>query len=271
MVDRGRFAELAPEWDALAAREVLTGLPADGEASRAFESASRQARRPARAFPHIVSPIADLGGGVAGFYQDVSRKALKNVDRRRRRLEREHDVHTRPVFVPSQPGEAVTRFLALEESGWKGRRGTAIALLPEVERFYWDLADAFASRGELRFSELWVDGRPAASEFILVHAGRVFLLKVGMDERRRGLAPGVVLLLAGIEAAAEAGCEAYEFLGNATALKRRLSTGERRHVVLRSYDRAALPLAAYGYCRWVRPRLKAARDRIRPRDPRGIA
>lgn len=270
------FAPVAADAEALATlaeavvgaapgRLVLTGLPEEGEALRAVEAASRLSGRPARAFPHIVSPIADLEGGFAAFSEDVSRKALKNVGRRRRRLERDHDVVMRPVFVPPEPGEAVTRFLALEQSGWKGERGTAIALLPEVERFYRDLADAFASRGALRFSELWVDAAPAASELILVHAGRMFLLKVGMDERRRGLAPGVVLLLAGIEAAADAGCEAYEFLGDVTDLKRRLSTAERRHVVLRSYDRAALPLAAYVYRRWMRPRLKAARDRIRPR------
>lgn len=268
------FAPLAADREALATlatavvgaapgRLVLEGLAAQGEALAAFESACRRARRRTHVTPQIVSPVADLTGGFAAFSEQASRKAIKNVGRRRRRLEREHEVRLQPLLVSPEPDHAVTRFLELEQSGWKGRRGTAIALLPEVERFYRGLADAFSARGSLRLSELWVDGLPAASEFILVHAGRVFLLKVGMDESRRGLAPGVVLLLAGIEAAADEGYEAYEFLGDTSDFKRRLATGERRHVVLRSYDRAALPLGAFAYRRWVRPRLKAVRERAR--------
>lgn len=249
--------------DAAPGRLVLEGLPADGEARAAFESACRQARRPTHEAPHLVSPIADLAGGFGAFSERASRKAIKNVGRRRRRLEGEHEVLLRPLFVSPEHDDAVTRFLELEQSGWKGERGTAIALLPPVERFYRGLADAFSSRRSLRLSELWVDGAPAASEFVLVHAGRVFLLKVGMDESQRGLAPGVVLLLAGIEAAADEGYEAYEFLGEITDLKRRLASGERSHVVLRSYDRSASQVAAYAYRRWARPRMKEARDRAR--------
>lgn len=346
MVDRGRFAELAPEWDALAAREphpfslqawllpwwdafgadsqlralvlwrdsdlvaaialaehgrawqslanehtplfapialdaealaelakavveaapsrlVLAGLPADSAAIAAFESACRDARRPTHASLHSLSPTADLSEGFGTYRESISRKALKNIERQGRRLQRDHDVRLLPLGVAPKIDEAFSRFTTLEQSGWKGEWGTAVALVPEAERFYRGIAVAFSERGSMRFSELWVDDVPAASEFILVHAGRVFLLKRGMDDSRRGLAPGAVLLLAGVEAAAEEGYESYEFLGDVTDFKRRLATGERHQVVLRSYGGAALPLTAYAYRRWVRPRLKAARDRAR--------
>jgi CelD/BcsL family acetyltransferase involved in cellulose biosynthesis len=262
--DRQALATLATAVVAAApAQLVLEVLPAGGEALAAFEAACRAARRPFHVAPHIVSPFSGLEGGFAGFSERASRKAIKNVGRRRRRLEREHEVLMRPLSVSPERREAVTRFFRLEQSGWKGERGTAIALLPDVERFYREVAETFAARDSLRLSELWVDGTPAASEFVLVHARSIFLLKVGMDESRRELAPGVVLLLAGIEAAAEEGFETYEFLGDVTDLKRRLATGERRHVVMRSYDPAVAPLFAYAYRRWVRPRAKAAREAAR--------
>jgi hypothetical protein len=103
--------------------------------------------------------------------------------------------------------------LSVEASGWKGRGHTAILSAPETAEFYRTVARAFAQRGELALSGLWLDDRLVAFDLALAHANRYRLLKTGYDESERSLAPGLILRRAVIERCFDLDFEAHEFLG----------------------------------------------------------
>lgn len=102
---------------------------------------------------------------------------------------------------------------AVEASGWKGERGSAIAAQPATARFYRSIAGWAAARGWLRLGFLRAGGRAIAFDFAL-EDGRVHaLLKTGFRPELRHLAPGMLLRREMIARAFAAGLERYDFLG----------------------------------------------------------
>jgi CelD/BcsL family acetyltransferase involved in cellulose biosynthesis len=96
-------------------------------------------------------------------------------------------------------GDAVSRFLALEAAGWKGRRGTALASTPTRERFFRELVARFVERGALELLFLEAAGRVVAARCNLRAAGVLFCFKVAHDEELRSFSPGVQLELLMVE------------------------------------------------------------------------
>ena len=211
-----------------------------------------------------VSPIADTTGSFEE-YRAALKAGWKETERRGRKMTREHEVEQVLVEPPTELERALEEGLALEASGWKGREGTAILADESTAAFYRDLARAFHERGELRFSALRVDGRLVAFDFALLHENRYFLLKTAYDEELRKLGPGLVMRRAVIERCFELGLDAHEFLGPDMEWKRLFATGARPHAVVRAYPRGPGGTARYAYRAQVRPRLKAAYRRVRPR------
>lgn len=85
------------------------------------------------------------------------------------------------------------RMLAVEQSGWKGRGGTAIRDNPDELRFYTALVQRAAAAGALQIALLWHGDTLAAFEFGVIGDGRLFLLKVGYDERYADMSVGYLL------------------------------------------------------------------------------
>jgi CelD/BcsL family acetyltransferase involved in cellulose biosynthesis len=205
----------------------------------------------------FVSPIAEIAGSFED-YRDSLKGGWKELERRGRKLHREHQVEEALVQAPDQLEEELEAGLALEGAGWKGETSTAILSTSATAAFYRELAREFHERGELAFSSLRADGRLVAFDFAFLHRGRYFLLKTAYDEGARSLAPGLVLRRAVIERCFELGLEAHEFLGADMPWKRLFSTAERRHSVVRSYPPRLGARLDYTYRQALRPALKRA-------------
>ena len=87
-------------------------------------------------------------------------------------------------------------FLAVESSGWKGRggEGTAIALHPELERYYRHLLRTFGSNRACELNILRLNGACIAAQFCVTIGGAWYLLKIGYDEQYAKFSPGSLLL-----------------------------------------------------------------------------
>jgi CelD/BcsL family acetyltransferase involved in cellulose biosynthesis len=214
-----------------------------------------------------VSPVVEIESDFAAFRRR-HREKWREIERRRRKLEREHTADFAPIARPAAVLEELDAALAVEGSGWKGELGTAISSSPQTLLFYRRVAEAFDATGELRLSTLVVDGRLAAFDLALLYRNRYFLLKTGYDESLRTLGPGLSLRLAVVETCFERGLDAHEFLGDDMAYKRMFANAERRHVGFRAYRRKPVPAARYLYRRAVRPLLRSTYVRIRGRTPR---
>jgi CelD/BcsL family acetyltransferase involved in cellulose biosynthesis len=214
------------------------------------------------------SAYVEIDGDWDGYRSEVGSKALREVRRRRRKLEAEGGV----TVEFRRPGEDLDELLeqgyAVEGSGWKDEQGTAIASRPETRRFYTDVARWAAEQGWLVLAFLRVDGRVAAFDFCLEHGGRTYVLKGGYDPAFRAFGPRTLLLHDSLERAFALGMRSYEFLGADEEYKRRWATGSHDRRRIQAFPRTPSGLA--GYAAWTAGRsagrrVLALRERIAER------
>ncbi len=153
----------------------------------------------ARGWPHRVhSPFSRPVALLAGTYdayarQNFSRNRRRSLARLRRRLEESGCLAQRVASSGDDLAAAFEAFVALEDAGWKGRRGTSLAARPEAlamtRRVLLDGAGELAPRIDL----LLLDGKPVAASIAFVMGEAAFMWKIADAEPLRRLAPGIVL------------------------------------------------------------------------------
>jgi CelD/BcsL family acetyltransferase involved in cellulose biosynthesis len=185
------------------------------------------------------------------------------LERRARKAAREHDLVVVALEIPAGETAFLEEGFAVEASGWKGERGTAILSQPDTAAFYREIADRFSKRDELALSGLWLDGRLVAFDLALLFGNRYWMLKTGYLELFRHLTPGLVLRRAVVERCFESGLDSHELLGDDHPWKRMFATGERRHCTWSCYSRTPGPVAMLGWRR-LRPHVRRAFRALRP-------
>ena len=123
----------------------------------------------------------------------VASKRRRELARNRRRLEDIAPLTLRTETHGKGLADAAQAFLALEASGWKGERGTALACAPDTKRFAELAFGNAAEEGRARIDLLLLDGKPIAAGCI-VFAGRTgFTVKGAYDEAYASHSAGLVL------------------------------------------------------------------------------
>ena len=254
--------------DALMRRRVrqvtLRYLPADGAGLAECREAARAAGRLLFTRPILRSPYVPIEGDWAAYAQVVGPRKLSKLRRWRRQLER-----LGRLSVDVQDGrERLDQLLAegwrVERSGWKGRRGTAVASRADTLRFYRVVACWAADRGWLRLAFLRLDGHPLAFDFCIEENGVHFVVKTGYDEDWRRYGPGVLLRHAMLVRAFALQLDRYELLGADDAWKADWTDKSHQLTVLQAFTRSPLGLvawAAWAHGQPVARRLLAARGR----------
>jgi len=127
----------------------------------------------------------------------------KNFDRKRRkeyrRLTSRLSEQGRYETVTFQAGENCRPWadgiLGLEASGWKGKRGTALAANEDLREAFTEAIQHLAASGKLRFWKLVLGGRIIASMYAIVEGNEAWLGKIAYDEEFSKYSPGVLLIL----------------------------------------------------------------------------
>jgi CelD/BcsL family acetyltransferase involved in cellulose biosynthesis len=117
-------------------------------------------------------------------------KRRRDLLRRRRRLSEAAGAEVETVDLAGDPA-AIDRFLALEASGWKARKGTALRSDPAHTEFFRRVCDAFARRGCLQLLSLQAGESTYAMLCSFVASDTLFQFKIAFDERFARCAPGV--------------------------------------------------------------------------------
>ncbi len=213
-----------PGWDVLR----LTDVPEDGKGWALYREAER-AGLPVGAWRSLDSPYIPLPGRMEDLLARLDAKFKANCRRRRKKLEEKGEVTFERITGGERLDARLEEGLQLEQSGWKGERGTAIRQDKATAGFYSELARQAAYDGALALSFLRLDGRPIAFHFALQHRGAYSLLKPGYDEGLRECSPGQLLMERVLADCIERGLTELDFLGPEMTWKRDWTDAVRAH------------------------------------------
>jgi CelD/BcsL family acetyltransferase involved in cellulose biosynthesis len=239
-------------------RMRIAGMLEEGPGARIAAAQLERAGYSTTTVPGQRSPWLDLPGSWEELLASVSGGLRSQVQRRRRKLERQGDLSFRTVTGGVELEQALESFLTVEASGWKTRSRTAVISQPATERLYREFAPIAAEQGWLRLYLLELDGRLIAADYGCAYAGQGMLLKTGFDEDYARFSPGLVLRAEVLRASIEEGLDGYDFLGQPETYKTRWASRLRPRVTILAYRGAWRP--AYFYRTKVRGLLKSARS-----------
>jgi len=139
---------------------------------------------------HIVSDME----GDAYLKAAMSTHRHKELRRLRRRLAEQAPLEYRVARQPYELRLGIESFLALEASGWKGRRRTAMAVDRFRAAFVREAAQRLGERDLCRVHELRLGERVVASLVVFVEAGVAYTWKTAYDEDLAAYSPGALLM-----------------------------------------------------------------------------
>lgn len=176
---------------------VLRGVPVDHPVTASLLTGAGHVR--------VLKTWQRAALDVSGSFDDW---LMQNFDHKRRkelkRLKARLSEQGKLEFLDLKAGESLAphmaAFLAVESSGWKGKRGTAINSDAEAAKGLSAGLAAMHAKGKLRFWTMTLDGRPVASLFALVDDGEAVLGKIGYDEAFSKFSPGVLLIIEATQA-----------------------------------------------------------------------
>lgn len=176
-----RMVRSGPLFSALVARAIARNRP--WSATGAYERAVLRHDRSAAAI------TSDAHSG----------KRRKDLNRKVARLSDIGAVEFGSACAPDAIRAAVEEFLALEQTGWKGRRGTALLSDIGDATFTRTMTRLMARGAQCRVDWLALDGRPIAMAIMIKSGGRGYFWKTAYDEAYSAYSPGVLLARALIE------------------------------------------------------------------------
>jgi CelD/BcsL family acetyltransferase involved in cellulose biosynthesis len=175
---------------------VLRDIPLDGSVAKAFtQIVGFEGRKPTILHAHERACLDTTGDADTILREALGPKKLKELRRQRNRLGDHGDVVFSVAKSPEAVSAALDTFLALEASGWKGERGTALVQHSGDEAFIRRATAEMAARGECEIITLHAGETPVAAGIVLRHGNRAFWFKLGVDEQFAKLSPGVQLAL----------------------------------------------------------------------------
>lgn len=245
-------------------RRLSLGFLPPGTALGALqaEAARKECRVLARTLQR--SPYVALDGDWEGYLDRLDGKFLRELRRRRRRLDERGGLELDVVTEPERVDAALEESFAVELASWKGSAGTAIGSRPETRRFYSDVARWAAARGSLRLGFLRAGGAPVAFQLGVEDGGAYYLLKTGYDPAFHEHGPGVLIVYEMLARAFESGLASYEFLGSDAPWKRAWTDSTRPLLLFQAFAptlAGAVDWAAFAYGRPLAKRALAAAGR----------
>ena len=175
---------------------ILRDVSLSGAAMKAFAQALRhQELRPVVLHSHLRACLDARRGADDVLRDALSAKKLKELRRQRNRLAEHGAVRFSVARSVEEVGRAVEVFLALEASGWKGERGTALRQDRGDLSFIRHATRGLAETGQCEIVTMHAGDTPVAAAVVLRHLDRAFYFKLGIDEAFAKFSPGVQLTL----------------------------------------------------------------------------
>jgi CelD/BcsL family acetyltransferase involved in cellulose biosynthesis len=175
---------------------ILRDVSLNGAAMKAIADALRPSGMRPRVLQSHVRACLDARCDADELLRNaLGGKKLKELRRQRNRLAQHGVVRFDVARTPEAVAVAVETFMALEASGWKARRGTALKQDDGDAGFIRRATTGLANTGQCEIVTLHAGETPVAAAIVLRHQDRAFYFKLGVDERFAKYSPGVQLTL----------------------------------------------------------------------------
>ena len=175
---------------------VLRDVSLSGAAMKAFVQALRhEALQPIVLHSHLRACLDARRAADDVLRDALSAKKSKELRRQRNRLAEHGAVRFAVARSADEVSRAVEVFLALEASGWKGKRGTALRQNDGDLGFIRNATRGLAETGQCEIVTMHAGDTPVAAAVVLRHLDRAFYFKLGIDEAFAKFSPGVQLTL----------------------------------------------------------------------------
>jgi CelD/BcsL family acetyltransferase involved in cellulose biosynthesis len=172
----------------------LAGMPGDGPLAAALANVLGETRRAATTVMREERALLRSGLTPEAYLeQSLGGKKRKELRRQHRRLGEEGTLTVARSTGADGIEAWADEFLALEESGWKGEAGSALACDFATRILFVEALDGAARRGRLERLAVRLDGKPLAMLASFLCPPGAFSYKTAFDERYARFSPGVLL------------------------------------------------------------------------------
>jgi len=144
--------------------------------------------------PRPGSAWIDCQRSYAELLRDASANLRSKLSRAGKRAAAHGQLSGQTCTEPQALRDALQQFVQIENSGWKGRDGGAVAQRAELVAFYEQLVQSLGARGQFEIDLLCLGGRAIAATLWLRTGGRLHLQKTAYLESVAELSPGNLLL-----------------------------------------------------------------------------
>lgn len=178
--------------DGLGVPLVLRGVPSDNPLTVALLKSAARVSTLKTWSRAALDLTGDFDGWMIANFDHKRRKELKRL---KARLAEQGTLVLEELGPNGDLAPHISAFLAVEASGWKGERGTAILNNEDAARGLAAGLAAMHAKGNVRFWTLRLDGKPVASLFALINGSDAVLGKIGYDQSFARFSPGVLLII----------------------------------------------------------------------------
>lgn len=172
----------------------INGLNIGGTVARALENVCATADRRFALVHRTERAFLESGLTPDSYFENAVRaKKRKELRRQKSRLAEMGAL----TFSRDQSGTGIAawteEFLTLEQRGWKGRSGSALASAPATRNMFIEVLAAACVAGKLERLDLRLEGKPLAMLVNFISASGCFSFKTAFDEDYARFSPGVLL------------------------------------------------------------------------------
>ncbi|AAN30839.1 MULTISPECIES: type IV secretion system effector crotonyl transferase BspF [Brucella] len=175
---------------------VLPEMRANGAAARLIRSVAIGRQLPVQSIEHKERPFLESKlDGKTYIKEAIGAHHRHDYERLWRRLAEQGELVHKVARTPDEVRHAFEHFLTLEARGWKGRRGTAMAVDRFRAAFAREAVNNLAECDCVRIHTLELDGRVIAILIVFTVSGEAWTWKTAYDETFHAWSPGVLLMI----------------------------------------------------------------------------
>ena len=174
---------------------IMPEMATQGRVADAIRAIAFRSGRPLGLLGEHHRAMLMRGASPADLRIGLSRGKRKELGRQLRRLGEAGPVSFTSDVEPDCVRARLEEFLALEQAGWKGRRGTALASSAVTTALTREALFDLAEAGKARIDSLRVGAHPVAILVSLIGGFAAYTWKIAYDEAYAQFSPGVQLML----------------------------------------------------------------------------